>query len=297
MDAPTHAAPGRSFDSYAKFYRESAYAAFPQEHRAGGSFGQQMMRCAQQPIDLIDAAVQDLVFLRGDDINSEVLIDVGNGATVSREGPGSITLYPPGAESRTRVQHPHAISTLAFPVRSLTPLLEGTGIAMNAFAPFFGRMREAPRASRLMNELWAVASRGAPSATLLLDGLALQLLAVTADSAALSPLGAARPEDVRIARAIDHAEAHLAEPLCVAELAGIAAMSPSRFARVFRATTGETVWGFVQRRRLERAREMLVHGREPIAGIAVACGLTDQTHMTKLFRRAYGTTPKAFRDG
>ena len=106
---------------------------------------------------------------------------------------------------------------------------------------------------------------------------------------------ARRPEDARIARAIDYAEAHLGEALTVAELAAIACLSPSHFSRAFKATTGEPVWTFVQRRRGERAMEMLQHTDLSIDEIAYRCGFSHQGHFTQSFKRQFGATPGAVR--
>ena len=97
--------------------------------------------------------------------------------------------------------------------------------------------------------------------------------------------------DPRMARTIDYIEAHLGEALNVGEIAAVAAMSPSHFARAFRATTGEPVWAFVQRRRCERARALLATTRLPIAEVAFQTGFAGQAHLTTSLRRRYGATP------
>ena len=68
--------------------------------------------------------------------------------------------------------------------------------------------------------------------------------------------------DRRVNRVIDHVRRHLAEPLTLAELARIATFSPFHFDRVFRAVAGETLFGFIQRVRLERAAAVLLSRSE-----------------------------------
>ena len=104
-----------------------------------------------------------------------------------------------------------------------------------------------------------------------------------------------RPEDVRVARVIDYIEAHLGEPLSVAELASVACLSAGYFSRSFRATTGEALWAYVRRRRGERAMEMLRTTRLSIAEIAYACGFANQGHFTECFKRQFAMTPGAVR--
>jgi AraC-like DNA-binding protein len=46
-------------------------------------------------------------------------------------------------------------------------------------------------------------------------------------------------------------------------------------------------------RRLDRVRERLVEGA-PLAHTAYACGFSDQAHLTRQFKSAYGLTPRAW---
>jgi AraC-like DNA-binding protein len=51
----------------------------------------------------------------------------------------------------------------------------------------------------------------------------------------------------------------------------------------------------VTSRRGIRAQELLIRSREPLAQIALRCGLSDQSHFTRVFRRLVGVTPGAWR--
>jgi AraC-like DNA-binding protein len=61
----------------------------------------------------------------------------------------------------------------------------------------------------------------------------------------------------RLLRARDAMDRAFAEPLDVAAVAHVAHVSPAHFSRQFRATFGETPHRYLQRRRVERAMEML----------------------------------------
>ena len=104
-------------------------------------------------------------------------------------------------------------------------------------------------------------------------------------------------EDARIARATEYAETHIGKTISVAELAAVACLSPGHFSRTFKATTGEAVWAYVQRRRCERARDMLLATKKPIAQIAFDCGFANQAHLTRQLSARFGTTPRAIRRG
>jgi AraC-like DNA-binding protein len=86
-----------------------------------------------------------------------------------------------------------------------------------------------------------------------------------------------------------------AEPLTVARLARRARMSASHFAHRFAAQVGEPPMRFLERCRLDRARQLLLGGSRPIAGIAADCGFDNPFHFSTRFRRRFGRSPRAFR--
>ena len=104
-----------------------------------------------------------------------------------------------------------------------------------------------------------------------------------------------RGYDRRIRRAIDYIEANIARTLSVAEIASVAAMSPSHFARSFRAAVGESVAAHVRRRRFERARDLVERTDRPLGVIAHQCGYADASHMTRVFRRLMERVPSEIR--
>lgn len=113
--------------------------------------------------------------------------------------------------------------------------------------------------------------------------------------------GAARPaariEDRRLRRVVDHIAAHLAEDLSLDGLAALAAMSPFHFARAFKAATGLSPLQFVIAERLAAAEALLRTTRLPVAEIAWRVGYQDVSRFGRHFARRNGVTPSAFRAG
>lgn len=84
---------------------------------------------------------------------------------------------------------------------------------------------------------------------------------------------------------------HLEEALTIESLASSVNMSPPLFRRRFTAATGMSVHHYVMKIRIQRANELLASTNVPLASIAVQCGFSSQSHMTKVFRREIGATP------
>ena len=88
---------------------------------------------------------------------------------------------------------------------------------------------------------------------------------------------------------------HLERPLQVKHLAQQVSLSASHFCRAFKDSFGTTPHMHIIRLRLERAKQLMLATQDPLSDIAVGCGLADQAHLSKLFRRWMGETPNAWR--
>jgi len=108
---------------------------------------------------------------------------------------------------------------------------------------------------------------------------------------------ATRGNDQRIARAIEYAEAHLGDPIGLAEMAAAACLSVFHFSRCFRAVTGVAPHAWLMKRRVERAQAMLATSKFPLAEVAYACGFASQSHFTSVFKGRVGVTPGTYRRG
>lgn len=99
----------------------------------------------------------------------------------------------------------------------------------------------------------------------------------------------------QLRRVAEHVEAHLQGPIFTSTLAEVAQLSTGHFCRAFKVSMGETPHAYVVRQRIRRAQLLMRDTRETLSQIACACGLSDQAHLTRLFRRLVGTTPLAWR--
>ncbi|MBI1686464.1 helix-turn-helix domain-containing protein [Caulobacter hibisci] len=119
------------------------------------------------------------------------------------------------------------------------------------------------------------------------------IVGVTAPQAALATQGGLAPWQARKLR--KHIDESLEGDLSTTALGALVALSPSYFGRAFKVTFGQTPHAYVTRRRLEAAQHMMLTTREPLSQIAYLCGFADQSHLCRLFRRAMGVAPQAWR--
>ena len=101
------------------------------------------------------------------------------------------------------------------------------------------------------------------------------------------------PDPGPAARARDHIRENAANEVRLDDLARAANMSPFHLARLFTRQYGLPPHAYLTQRRLELARDMLLASPDGpgLAETAQATGFSDQSHMTRLFRRRFGVTP------
>ena len=99
----------------------------------------------------------------------------------------------------------------------------------------------------------------------------------------------------RLTPAVEHVLTHAAEPVTVAELAGLAKLSVSQFQREFRRLFNMTPTAYVLAARLQMARHLLDTTAKPLGRIAVECGFYDQSYFVKRFKAATGLRPLEYR--
>ena len=98
-----------------------------------------------------------------------------------------------------------------------------------------------------------------------------------------------------LARVKARAKAQMAENVSVADLAAVAELSPFHFARLFKATTGETPHAFLMRVRIEEGMRLLKDTPLALAAIAGRVGFRTHAHFSRAFREATGMAPRDYR--
>jgi len=90
-------------------------------------------------------------------------------------------------------------------------------------------------------------------------------------------------------------EAHLDGGIALEQLAQACGLSVSRFAHAFKTTIGMAPYQWLLQRRIERTKALLKQSAGSLVDIAQSCGVADQSHFTRVFKRAVGESPGAWR--
>lgn len=104
-----------------------------------------------------------------------------------------------------------------------------------------------------------------------------------------------RLERAEIVFARQYIEDHFRDRVMVGEVAKKTGLSQSHFATVFRRTVGQTFVEYLQRRRVEEAKALLINTRKIVTEICFQCGFTNLTHFNRVFRRWTGSSPRQYR--
>ena len=95
--------------------------------------------------------------------------------------------------------------------------------------------------------------------------------------------------------AVVYVENHLHEMIPMHEMASLCHLSRSYFSRLFQQDIGENFTDYVNRRKVDRAKELLRTTPESVSSIAAALGFLDASYFVKLFKRFEGVTPLSYR--
>lgn len=132
----------------------------------------------------------------------------------------------------------------------------------------------------------------APDFTILESYLAIWVRLI---DRAVNPVDRSGRIPERILRTVRYLNVHLAEPVSLEKLAGIANLSISRFSAEFRTAMGTSPINFFLEQRLHHAAHLLRDRNLNIAAVAEMTGFCDPLYFSRQFRRKYGVSPLQYR--
>jgi AraC-like DNA-binding protein len=99
----------------------------------------------------------------------------------------------------------------------------------------------------------------------------------------------------QIARVRAFIDKNLDRTIHTQDLSVVARRSPAHFSRSFKLTFGEPPHAYVVKRRLEKACHLMITSPASLSEIALSVGFSDQAHLCRLFRQAFGQSPANWR--
>lgn len=98
-----------------------------------------------------------------------------------------------------------------------------------------------------------------------------------------------------IQKTLDYMEEHYEEALTIEQLSSIAHLSRFYYQRLFYRLTGYTVSEYLRSVRLKMAAGLLKADNGKIMDIAMQCGFSSHSTLTRAFRQCYGMSPAEYR--
>jgi AraC-like DNA-binding protein len=99
----------------------------------------------------------------------------------------------------------------------------------------------------------------------------------------------------QIVRVRAYIDSNLHHAIHIRDLSAVARRSPAHFSRKFKLAVGVSPHAYVVRRRLERACHLMITSAASLSEIALSVGFSDQAHLCRLFRQAFGQSPANWR--
>ena len=108
-----------------------------------------------------------------------------------------------------------------------------------------------------------------------------------------SPASHPLPSSGPVLSARRYIDENYARAVKLADLSSVCGLSPFHLIRSFSDCIGMTPHSYLIQVRATRARDLLLAGT-PISTSAFTCGFSDQSHLTRTFKRIFGVTPGAY---
>jgi AraC-like DNA-binding protein len=204
------------------------------------------------------------------------------GGTTHAIRPGRVSLIPPATrvEYRYRGRSEHLYAHFSVP-----------GAGERRDVPV---MQDAGAEARLLSTLMRAAIAAVPASP---ARVVASVWTVLWQVALLAPPNRQGRSHAAVSAAVAHIEANLAGALTVPDVARVAGVSHNHLTRLFHAETGDGVVAYIRRRRMQRARHLLLETTLSIPAIAASVGIADLQAFNKACRRELGGSPRAIRSG
>lgn len=284
------------YGSHASFYKD-VYGQHVSSLSSFGSKGSSVMEAVQSSGDWSDAPVPDLAiaWLASNPVGFSY--DLGAGRFSGAHRTNDAILIAPGAGATIQVYGPHVCRVVAIPYAWLESCADGELPVDGDFGSLHSGLLRSSDLLSSLEAIWLESSRGNARGKLYADGLLLQvtsaILRLDREKASRPASGGLAPWQVN--RVTDFMEEHLSDDVSLDDLSALLGLSPFHLCRAFKNSVGEPPHRWRQKRRLERAAEMLIATDVPVIEVAAAVGYEDPSRFATAFRKMFRVNPSIYR--
>ncbi|WP_269773975.1 bifunctional transcriptional activator/DNA repair enzyme AdaA [Bacillus siamensis] len=109
------------------------------------------------------------------------------------------------------------------------------------------------------------------------------------------PNGLRLPDEEWVAQITEYIDGHYHEPLTLSVLADMCHSSPYHLQRTFKKIKGISPIEYIQKKRLAKAGDLLMHTEKTVMEIALTVGFLNTAHFATLFKKRTGSSPTEYR--
>ena len=251
------------------------------------------------PNDGVNAASPQHILIMGSRFPARFERPVGHHNSVSYvRSPGALTLVPAGVDPGITARSDFELIVSAIDVS----LVNEVHAELDRRPEGELRLRtnfEDPPTQQLMKLLFDDSADGYPAGKLyadhLIHALVYRFLVIGREGDPQSTVKEVSPLPKHILRRVIERMRNLDSELSLQVLAKESGYSRVHFVRMFRAATGYTPHNYVLKLRMDRVRELLASTTLSLTDIALECGFSSHSHLSRVFRKGLGASPSEYR--
>lgn len=97
-------------------------------------------------------------------------------------------------------------------------------------------------------------------------------------------------------KVMEYVKANYDSKISLDDIARHVYLSRSYLSSIFKEETGESLFSYINKVRIEKSKMYLLDNAVSLVDIASMCGFEDQSYFTRVFKKATGMSPKKYRD-
>jgi len=138
-------------------------------------------------------------------------------------------------------------------------------------------------------------STASEASELRINSIFFEILSRIAQNEAEAEYGVGQGVGGTIRAAYEYINENFAKSCSLSEIAQAVNISPNHLHRVFTDAIGMTPYEYVIKKRIEKAKKLIMAGEKSMLEIALEIGFCSQSHFNKVFRKVTGKTPVEYR--